>query len=414
MRKVVVTGMGSVASSGLGSEKLWSHVVNGKSFAKKNQCFDTSLFKSKVCAPVELSQEEINYCLSIVSNKEKRRMDDFIYYGVIASSLALQDSEITSIVSNNNRCAVLVGSGIGGIKAIQSNVREMQTKGPLRISPVFLPSILINLLPGHIAIKFNIKGPNFSHVSACATSAHAIGEAYRMISENVVDIAVAGGSEAAICEIGIGGFDAMGALSTNYNNDPARASRPLDKNRDGFVMSDGAAVLILEEYEHAKARGAKIYAEIVGYGLSCDAGHITAPDINGDGALRAMQMATKNIKQEQVDYINLHGTSTPVGDLVELNAIKALFPNYGNIAISSTKSVTGHLLGASGGIEAIVAIKAINNNIIPGHINLDNPEDLCSEFNIITNSVSKDVNYVLSNSFGFGGTNCSLLFKKVS
>lgn len=421
VRRVVVTGLGMVTPLGNNADSSWEGIINSKSGIKKISLFDTNDLPdsiSKVAGEINVSEEDNNAFnpTLYIEKKDIKKMDRFIWFGIAAAEEAIKDSgwQPTSDEEKQNT-GVIIGSGIGGLTSIQDTSISTVEKGIKRISPFFIPSALINLVSGHVSIKYGFSGPNLAPVTACATGSHAIGEAMEIIKRGDADIMVAGGTEAAICQIGIGGFSAMHALSTNQ--DPSKASRPWDKDRDGFVMGEGAGVLVLEEYEHAKKRGAKIYAEVVGYGLTGDAYHITAPDSSSGGAKRAVKMALKkaNMNPEDIGYINAHGTSTPMGDVLEFNAIKDTFSScLDKIYMSSTKSATGHLLGAAGAIEAIFSIKAIQNGILPPTLNLDNPDEACNGIDLIPHkSKEVKVNAVLSNSFGFGGTNASLIFKKI-
>ncbi len=421
VRRVVVTGLGMVTPLGNNVDSSWESIINSKSGIKKISLFDTNDLPdsiSKVAGEINVSEEDNNAFnpTLYIEKKDIKKMDRFIWFGIAAAEEAIKDSgwQPTSDEEKQNT-GVIIGSGIGGLTSIQDTSISTVEKGIKRISPFFIPSALINLVSGHVSIKYGFSGPNLAPVTACATGSHAIGEAMEIIKRGDADIMVAGGTEAAICQIGIGGFSAMHALSTNQ--DPSKASRPWDKDRDGFVMGEGAGVLVLEEYEHAKKRGAKIYAEVVGYGLTGDAYHITAPDSSSGGAKRAVKMALKkaNMNPEDIGYINAHGTSTPMGDVLEFNAIKDTFSScLDKIYMSSTKSATGHLLGAAGAIEAIFSIKAIQNGILPPTLNLDNPDEACNGIDLIPHkSKEVKVNAVLSNSFGFGGTNASLIFKKI-
>ena len=415
MKRVVITGMGIVSPVGTGIEYAWKNIVNGVSGVRKIDTFDASDLNSQIAGLPVVGTEPGQYNPdSVVDAREQRKMDKSIVYGVVAADEALRDARLIDYDGDKNRFGVSVGAGIGGLNTIYDNCVELYTGGPRRISPFFIPKAIINMTAGHISIKYGLKGPNLSVVTACASAAHSIGEAVRLIQHGDADIMVAGGAEGAVGKIGVAGFCAMKALSTR-NDDPAGASRPWDKNRDGFVMAEGAGILILEEYEHAVARGAKIYAEVAGYGLSGDAYHITAPAPGGEGGMRAMQAALKDagLQPADVDYINAHGTSTGLGDIGELTAVKTLF-NGTNACMSSTKSMTGHLLGAAGAVEAIFCVLAIRDGIVPPTINLPDPEDEVGDFNLVPNKAQKrDVNVALSNSFGFGGTNASLLLKKV-
>ena len=353
-----------------------------------------------------------------IDSKDLRRIDRFIAYGLIAARLAIEDSEWTpSNLDENEKTGVLVGSGIGGLETIANTTEILNTKGARKISPFFIPSALINLISGQISIKYNFKGPNHSVVTACSTGAHAIGDAAKIIESGKADVMIAGGSEAACCRIGMAGFSAAKALSTNFNENPQAASRPWDRDRDGFVMGEGSGIVVLEEKEHAVNRGAKIYSKIKGYGLSGDAYHITAPSSDGDGGFRAMNSALHEakLKPNDIDYINAHGTSTPLGDMIELKAVKRLFASSLNsLSISSTKSMTGHLLGAAGAVEAIFSILAIQHQEVPPTINLNTPDEGTSEFDLVPNkSKKKKIKNILSNSFGFGGTNASLIFGSI-
>ena len=418
MRRVVVTGLGLLSSIGSDVEKTWVNLINGKSGIKKISSFDVSDLSSKIAGYIshDTNDEFFVDRNLFLEKKEINRNDRFIQYGLIAARLAVEDSGLELLSDEKKlRTGVSVGSGIGGLETISKTTLSLEQKGPRKISPFFIPSSLVNLLSGQISIKYGLKGPNHSVVTACATGAHSIGDASEMIKRGAADIMVAGGAEAAVCRLGLAGFCAARSLSTNFNETPQTASRPWDKNRDGFVMGEGAGVVVLEDLESAKKRGAKIYAEIIGYGMSGDAYHITSPSENGDGGLRAMKESLKmaNINSDNIDYINAHGTSTLLGDDIELKAIINLLNNTKNIKISSTKSSIGHLLGAAGSIEAIFTILSINNNIAPPTLNLENPSH---EFNIDLvpkQAIDHKINIALSNSFGFGGTNTALLFKSI-
>ena len=428
MRRVVITGLGCFTPAG-DVERSWQTVLLGKSWIKKNTKCDCSFFKSKIASFVDINDSLIEENLDKISIREKKRMDDVSYIAILSTYDALKDAKMIcedAKINENKKIEIdakidkmrfgtFIGSGFGGIKTGQNEINSFFRKGNNKISPLFLPSYLLNMASGNVAIKFDLFGANISNVSACATSSHSIGEAFNYIRTGRLDYCVAGGSEVAVCETIIAGFDSMNALSSKYNEEPNKASRPLDKNRDGFVIGEGGAVLILEELESAKRRGAKIYCEIVGYGASCDAYHITSPEPNGLGASRAINNAINdaNISINDINYINLHGTSTNIGDIAEIKAIKNTFGEYyKNICISSTKSTTGHLLGSAGAIEAIFCAKAIAEQIIPPSINIDNLDDCCENMNIIQEKTKSDVNFTLSNSFGFGGTNGCLIFKK--
>ncbi len=419
LRRVVVSGMGIVAPLGCGLESVWNNILSGKSGARKIDEFKVDDLACQIACTIpfgDFSEGKYNPD-DWMDPKEQRKVDPFIVYGLAAATQAIKDSAI-SLDSEEKRCraGVLIGSGIGGIGGIHDASLVLNEKGPRRISPFFIPGRLINLVSGHVSIRFGLKGPNHSVVTACATGTHAIGDAARLIAFGDADIMVAGGTESAINRLALAGFSAARALSTGFNDDPKRASRPYDKDRDGFVMGEGAGIVVLEDYEHAKARGAKIYGEIIGYGLSGDANHITAPAPDGNGGFRSMQAAIKNagIKASEIDYINAHGTSTPLGDEIELGAVERLLGDAaGNIIMSSTKSSVGHLLGAAGAVEAIFSLLAMRDNIAPPTINLDNPS-VDTKINLAPHKpVKKQINIALSNSFGFGGTNASLIFRKI-
>ncbi len=416
MRRVVVTGIGLLSSIGNDLDTSWNNLLNCKSGIKTIQHFDVSDLPAKIAGYINNNPEDETYFnnKSILGVKDIKRNDRFIQYGLIAANMAIEDSGLSSLNDQDKlRVGVSVGSGIGGLETIYEGSLTINNKNPKKLSPFFIPSSLVNLLSGQISIKYGFKGPNHSVVTACATGAHSIGDSGEMIKRGAADIMIAGGSEAAVCKLGIAGFCAARSLSTSFNNNPAEASRPWDKNRDGFVMGEGSGIVVLEEIEHAKKRGAKIYAELIGYGMSGDAHHITAPSEDGDGGFRAMKEALNmaNISSENVDYINAHGTSTIKGDEIELNAIKKLFKH--NIYVSSTKSSIGHLLGAAGSVESIFSIMSLNKNILPATLNLDNPIE-SNNINLIPKvPIEKKVKYTLSNSFGFGGTNTALLFKTI-
>jgi 3-oxoacyl-[acyl-carrier-protein] synthase II len=419
LRRVVVTGLGLVSPIGTGVELTWKRLLEGRSGITPIEKFDVSDLPAKVAAQVVRGdgEGEFNYD-DWVSPKERRKMADFIMFGLAAAQQAIEDANWKPETEDERfRTGVLIGSGIGGLNEIVEGAETLRERGPRRLSPFFIPMALINLVSGHTSIRFGFKGPNHAVVTACSTGAHAIGDAARFISMDDADVMVAGGSESAICRLGMAGFAASRALSTNFNDTPEKASRPWDKDRDGFVMGEGAGVVVLEEFEHAKARGAKIYAEVVGYGLSGDAHHITAPAEDGSGAYRAMEMAMKRagLAPEAIDYVNAHGTSTPLGDEIEVQAVKRLFGDAaGNIAMSSTKSAIGHLLGAAGSVEAIFSILAMRDGIVPPTLNLDNPSEGCDLDFVPHTAKSKVVRAALSNSFGFGGTNASLIFTQPS
>lgn len=423
MRRVVVTGLGMVSPLGMGVDHNWKSITAGKSGIKKIEHFDVSDISSKIAGVIPRSDSEnpvdgaFNPDL-YVEPKEQRKIDVFITYGLAAAAEAIEHSGYAPAnEEQQNRTGVLIGSGIGGLEEIYKTSTLMNERGPRRVSPFFVPAALINLISGHVSIKYGYRGPNHSVVTACATGTHAIGDAARLIALDDADVMIAGGAEGAVCRIGVAGFAAARALTTGYNDTPEQASRPWDEGRDGFVIGEGAGVVVLEEYEHAKKRSAKIYGEVIGYGLSGDAHHITSPAEDGNGGYRAMEAALKRaqINPEDVDYINAHGTSTPVGDGIEFGAVKRLFANaLDKVSMSSTKSAIGHLLGAAGAVEAIYSLKAMENSVLPPTLNLDNPSENCQGMDLVP-KVSKDKNvYIaLSNSFGFGGTNASLVFRKV-
>jgi 3-oxoacyl-[acyl-carrier-protein] synthase II len=420
MRRVVITGLGLVTPLACGVEETWSRLLAGQSGASLITKFRTDDLPTKIACQVprgDGSEGTFNPD-QWVDAKEQRRMDDFIIYGLAAAKQAVRDSGWEpKTEEEKDRTGVLIGSGIGGLTGIEEASILVHEKGPRRLSPFFIPGRLINLVAGYVSIEHGFRGPNHAVVTACATGAHAIGDAARLIALDDADVMVAGGAESAVCRIGIAGFNACRALSTGYNDNPTKASRPYDKDRDGFVMGEGAGIVVLEELEHAKKRGAKIYAEVIGYGLSGDAYHITSPSPDGDGAFRSMSAALKRaeISASDIDYINAHGTSTQVGDEIELAAVERLLGNAASrVSMSSTKSCTGHLLGAAGAIEAIFGILAIRDNIVPPTINLDNPSVETAIDLVPKVSREREVNVVLSNSFGFGGTNASVILRRVS
>lgn len=414
MRRVVVTGMGMVTPLGDGVDTNWRRLMAAESGIRSIQAFDTSDLATKIAGEVPQG-DKANGHFNVddyLAPKEQRKLDKFIIFGIAAAQQAVEDSGwMPQDEEGLNRTGVMIGSGIGGLQTIYETSLILKERGPRRVSPFFIPSALINLVSGQVSIKYGFKGPNHAVVTACATGAHAIGDAARLIQYEDADVMVAGGAEAAICRIGIAGFNACKALSTDFNDTPTQASRPWDKRRDGFVMGEGAGCLVLEEYEHAKKRGARIYAEILGYGLSGDAYHITAPSEDGDGAMRAMKAALKraNLGTDQIDYVNAHGTST-MADVIELGAVKRTFGQdvYG-LSMSSTKSATGHLLGAAGAIEAIYAIKSLIDQAVPPTLNLDEPDEGCDIDLVPKQAKQRKVRHALSNSFGFGGTNASLI-----
>jgi 3-oxoacyl-[acyl-carrier-protein] synthase II len=416
MRRVVVTGMGLVTPLGIGVERNWKSLVAGQSGVRAIQSFDVSDMPVKIAAQVPLGDTAAGLFNADdwVPPKEQRRMDGFIVFALAAAAQAIEDAGWTPTDEEEcERTGVMIGSGIGGLPGINDGAITLQEKGPRRLSPFFIPANLINLASGHASIRWGFKGPNHAVVTACSTGAHAIGDASRLIMLDDADVMVCGGTEAAICRLGLAGFAAARALSTAFNDDPPRASRPWDRDRDGFVMGEGAGILVLEEYEHAKRRGAKIYAEVVGYGMSGDAYHLTAPSEDGNGAFRSMRNALRSARlaPEAIDYINAHGTSTPLGDTVELAAVKRLFGEHAYcLSMSSTKSAIGHLLGAAGTVEAVYSILAIRDRVVPPTLNLDNPSPDCDIDLVAKEAKERKVGYALSNSFGFGGTNASLIF----
>jgi 3-oxoacyl-[acyl-carrier-protein] synthase II len=404
---------------GCGVNVTWDRLINGESGIRAIQSFDVSDLPAKIAGqvpPGETADGGFN-ADDWVSPKEQRRMDTFIVFAMAAAEQAVTDAGWKPEDEESRiRTGVMIGSGIGGLPEIAKGAVLVETGKVRRLSPFFIPATLINLPSGHVQIKYGFKGPNHSAVTACATGAHAIGDAARLIMWEDADVMIAGGSEAAICRLGIAGFSAAKALSTRFNDTPEKASRPWDVDRDGFVMGEGAGVVVLEEHEHAKKRGAKIYAEVVGYGLSGDAHHITAPSENGDGAYRCMAMACARaqVNPGEIDYINAHGTSTPLGDEIEVGAVKRLFGgDAGNVSMSSTKSSIGHMLGAAGAAEAIFSIKALETGVVPPTLNLDNPSEGCDIDLVPHQAKERKVETVLSNSFGFGGTNASLIFRKI-
>ena len=420
MRRVVVTGLGMVTPLGSGVDHNWSEITAGKSGISKIENFDVSDISCRIAGQVPGA--DIPGGLNLddwIDPREQRKQDRFIQLGLAAACQAVEDSGWKPDDREaQNRTGVMIGSGIGGLESIVVTDQLMNEKGPRRISPFFIPSALINLISGHVSIRYGFRGPNHAVVTACSTGAHAIGDAARMVALDDADVMVAGGAEAAVCRIGMAGFAAARALSTSYNDTPEVASRPWDKGRDGFVMGEGAGIVVLEELEHAKARGAKIYAEVKGYGMSGDAHHITAPADDGDGGFRAMQAAMKRagLTPADIDYVNAHGTSTPLGDVIEAKAVARLLGDaIGSVSISSTKSATGHLLGAAGAIEAIYSIKAVETGMLPPTLNLNEPEDDVAGFDLVPlKSRQRQVRNAMSNSFGFGGTNASLIVGQVT
>lgn len=409
-RRVVVTGLGIVSPVGNSVDEAWGNLVAGRSGIARITRFDASAFS------VQIAGEVRNFDLAkYLSPKDARRMDTFIHYGLAAAIDAFKDSGLEVSDANRERIGVNIGSGIGGLPMIEETHKIYLEHGPRKISPFFIPATIINMISGHLSILYGLQGPNVAMVTACTTGTHAVGEAGRMIEYGEADVMIAGGAEATICPLAVGGFAAARALSTR-NDDPATASRPWDKGRDGFVLGEGAGVLVLEEYEHARARGARIYCELLGYGKSADANHMTAPVEDGSGAARCMNNALKNagLNPDQIDYINAHGTSTPLGDLAETKAVKlALGTHSSRVMVSSSKSMTGHLLGAAGGIEAVFSALSIARQVVPPTINLGEPDEGCDLDYVPNTAREAKVNVALSNSFGFGGTNGTVIFSKV-
>ncbi|NBV06082.1 MAG: beta-ketoacyl-[acyl-carrier-protein] synthase II [Proteobacteria bacterium] len=417
-RRVVVTGIGAVTPLSANAEGTWKKLVNGQSGIGYISLFDAAESPCKIAGEVKSGTEGDLFNLDkFVEVKEQKKMDRFIHFAIAAAEEAISDSGWKAESEEEKyRTGVMIGSGIGGLPSIEKTTLFIKEKGVKKISPFFIPASLINLASGQVSIKYGFMGPNHAVVTACATGAHAIGDSTRMIEYGDVDVMIAGGAESTVCETGIGGFAALRALSTNFNDNPNAASRPWDKDRDGFVMGEGAGIVVLEEYEHAKKRGAKIYAEVVGYGLSGDAYHITAPEGSGRGATYAMKIALKHaqINNDQIDYINAHGTSTPLGDEIEVNSVKKVFGDHAyKLSMSSTKSATGHLLGAAGAVEAIFSALAIRDNIAPPTLNLENPSEGCDIDLVAKTAKAKKIDYVMSNSFGFGGTNACLILKRI-
>ncbi|MGB9151506.1 MAG: beta-ketoacyl-ACP synthase II [Alphaproteobacteria bacterium] len=419
MRRVVVTGMGMVTPLGVGLGVNWKKLIAGASGIGRITHFDPSEMTCQVAGQIPRGDGEGEFNLDrFVEPKEQKKMDTFIHYAIAAATEAIKDGGyVPQTDEERDRIGVMIGSGIGGLNEIYETSIVLHEKGPRRVSPFFIPRSLINLASGQVSIQHGYRGPNHAVVTACATGAHAIGDAARLIAMDDADVMVAGGTEAAICRVGIAGFCALRAMSTGFNDQPTRASRPYDKDRDGFVMGEGSGVVILEEYEHAKKRGAKIYAELAGYGLSGDAHHMTSPAEDGNGGYRAMQMALKRsgFNTDQIDYVNAHGTSTPMGDEIEVKAVRRLLGDHASkVMMSSTKSSTGHLLGAAGAIEAIYSIKAVTDGLIPPTLNLENPSEGVEGIDLVPlKAKEKKIKVALSNSFGFGGTNACLIFKAV-
>ncbi|MBT7527014.1 MAG: beta-ketoacyl-ACP synthase II [Rhodospirillales bacterium] len=418
MRRVVVTGLGLVTPLGCGADAVWNRVKESETGIRAIESFDVSDLPCRIGGEIPTGDagKAIFDADDWVLPKEQRKMDRFIVFSMGAAIQAVEDSGWKPEVDEDcERTGVMIGSGIGGLPAIAESAIKLNERGARRISPFFIPSALINLASGHVSIKYGFRGPNHAVVTACATGAHAIGDAGRMIQMDDADVMVAGGTEAAVCRLAYAGFSSAKALSTGFNDTPEQGSRPWDRDRDGFVMGEGAGVVVLEELEHAKRRGAKIYAELTGYGMSGDAYHITAPASDGNGGYRAMTAAIKRagLNLEDIDYINAHGTSTPLGDAIELNAVKRLFGDHAyKLSMSSTKSAIGHLLGAAGAVEAIFAMLAIRDGVLPPTLNLENPSEGCDIDLVPLTAKEKPVRHALSNSFGFGGTNASLVFSE--
>lgn len=409
-RRVVVTGMGMISPLGNDLASSWDAIVNSRSGLGPITSFDASLFTTRIAGEIRDFDPTL-----YMSPKDVKKMDAFIHYGIAASLMAMEDSGLEVTEENAERIGAIIGAGIGGILGIEEQTAKYIEGGPRKISPFYIPSTIINMLPGQLSIMKGIKGPSFSAVSACATSNHSIGMAMRMIQYGDADVMIAGGAERGSSPTSVGGFCSMKAMSTR-NDDPAAASRPWDRDRDGFVLGDGAGILVIEEYEHAKARGARIYCELAGFGASSDAFHMTAPSENGEGPARCMAMAMKDAKinTDQVEYLNAHGTSTPLGDLAETLAMKRAFGDHAyKTMVSSTKSMTGHLLGAAGGVEAIFSVLAIDRGIIPPTINLENPGEGCDLDYVPNVAREKKIDVAMSNGFGFGGTNGTLVFKRI-
>ncbi len=420
MRRVVITGLGLVTPVGCGVEPAWAALLAGQNGARRVEEFDVSDITCQIAnfIPRGPKAEGKFNPDDWMEPKEQRKVDDFIIYAVAAADQAIADSGLKfDTAEKQEEAGVLIGSGIGGLSGIADTALLLKEKGPRRVSPFFIPGRLINLAAGHVSIKHQLKGPNHAVVTACSTGTHAIGDAARLVALGDAEVMVAGGSESPICRIALAGFAACRALSTGFNDNPSKASRPYDKDRDGFVMGEGAGIVVLETLERAKARGAKIYAEVIGYGMSGDAYHITAPSETGDGAYRCMKAALKRagISPSEIDYVNAHGTSTPMGDEIELGAVERLFGNSaGKLAMSSTKSAIGHLLGAAGAVEAVFSVLAIRDNIAPPTLNLDNPS-VETAIDLVPHTAKKrEINVALSNSFGFGGTNASVVLRRVT
>lgn len=409
MRRVVVTGLGVVAPNGIGVEAFWQNLLNGVTGIARTTRFDATHHDSKIAGEVKGFDP-----LSYMEKKEVKKMDLFIHYALAGAVMAVEDAQLKIEEAERPRVGAFIGTGMGGVPALEDSYRILLERGPGRISPFFIPSIITNLASGHISMRYGFRGPNSCVATACATGNHAIGDSLELIRRGAADVMIAGGTEAVITPLTIGGFCAMKALSTR-NDDPARASRPFDKGRDGFVMGEGAGVLVLEELEHALRRGAKIYAELAGYGMSADAHHMTAPEPEGRGAIASMRLALEDawLKPDEIDYINAHGTSTPVGDAAETRAIKQVFGDHAyRLAVSSIKSMIGHLLGAAGGVESIATVLTLHTGLIPPTINYDEPDAECDLDYVPNKTRQANVRGALTNSFGFGGTNATLAFKK--
>lgn len=419
MRRVVVTGLGMVSPLGADVETVWKNILASKSGAGPITKFDASDYVCRIACEVKPAGHEYGFDPSLrVDHKVQRQVDPFIVYGIDAAGQALEDAGLTDMSEEERfRAGCSIGSGIGGLPGIEIESLVLAEKGPRRVSPHFVHGRLINLISGQVSIKYGLMGPNHAVVTACSTGAHSIGDAARMIAMDDADVMLAGGAESTVCPIGIAGFSQAKALSTRFNDTPEKASRPYDVDRDGFVMGEGAGVVVLEEYERAKARGAKIYAEVIGYGLSGDAYHVTAPHPEGSGAFRSMEMALRKsgLSLDDIDYVNAHGTSTPLGDELELGAVRRLFGDaISGLSMSSTKSAIGHLLGGAGAVESIFCILALRDQVVPPTLNLDNPSESCAGVDLVPHvAKNRTVRAVLNNSFGFGGTNASLIMKAV-
>ncbi|GAB6180591.1 beta-ketoacyl-ACP synthase II [Desulfotomaculum defluvii] len=409
LKRVVVTGMGVISPVGTGLDNFWTALTSGVSGIAKITRFDPTDYSTQIAGEVK----DFDYS-QYLEKKEARRMDKFSQYAVVSAAMAIKDAGLDLDTLDKDRTGVIIGSGIGGMETFEEQCKVLINRGPSRISPFLIPMMIANMAAGQIAIKFGFKGPNITTITACASSGNAIGDAFKLIQRGNAEVVITGGTEAPITPLAVAGFCSAKAMSTN-NEQPEQASRPFDVNRDGFVMGEGAAMMVLETLEHAQKRGAQIYAEIVGYGSTCDAYHITAPDPEGSGATMAMQMALEDagLKPESVQYINAHGTSTPVGDVAEVGAIKKVFGEHAyKLVVSSTKSMTGHMLGAAGAIEGIASVLTINNNLVPPTINLENPDPACDLDFVPNKAREMNVDVALSNSFGFGGHNVTLAFKK--